>query len=441
MQCVEEGKLDLDAPAKTYAPDIGKLKVLDGFDADGKPRLRAPKRDITTRMLMLHTAGFGYDFFNENYNRLAREHGQPSVITASKASLMTPLLFDPGDEWEYGTNIDWCGQIVEAVRGKRLGEVMRERIFEPLGMKDTAFSLTPSMRSRLAGMHQRGADGSLTAIPFELPQEPEVHMGGHGLYATVGDYCRFIRMWLNDGAGENGRVLKAETVHTAVMNGLGNKKIKMLPGVTPSLSNDAEFFPGMPKSWCYTFMINDEVAPTGRPAGALGWAGLANLFYWIDRENGLGGFWATQILPFADPASFAGYMDFETAVYQGIDGQEGGIEPSAVKRRRHATVAVISRRSWAARRGRGDCCRTRAPSVRTPRSMRIQLRSRGPCSRRRSSPHRPCRTTRRLRPRLPGRACRIAPEAMRRCSRLIRASGCPFFGSATTRPSSSPGRP
>jgi methyl acetate hydrolase len=116
MQCVEEGKLDLDAPAKNYAPDIGKLQVLDGFDAAGKPKLRAPKRDITTRMLMLHTAGFGYDFFNENYNRLASEHGQPSVITASKASIMTPLLFDPGDRWEYGTNLDWCGQVVEGIR-------------------------------------------------------------------------------------------------------------------------------------------------------------------------------------------------------------------------------------------------------------------------------------------------------------------------------------
>jgi methyl acetate hydrolase len=323
LQCVEEARLDLDAPAKTYAPDIGKLQVLDGFDADGKPRLRAPKRDITTRMLMLHTAGFGYDFFNENYNRLAREHGQPSVITASKASLMTPLLFDPGDEWEYGTNIDWAGQVVEAIRGKRLGEVMAERIFAPLGMQDTAFSLTPSMRGRLAGMHQREADGSLTPLPqFELPPDPEVHMGGHGLYATVGDYCRFIRMWLNDGAGEHGQVLKAETVQMAVKNGLGTKKIKMLPGVIPSLSNDAEFFPGMPKSWCYTFMINDEVAPTGRPAGALGWAGLANLFYWIDRANGIGGFWATQILPFADPASFGGYMDFETAAYRSTRGEQ-----------------------------------------------------------------------------------------------------------------------
>ena len=98
LQLVEEGRLDLDAPAKTYAPEIGKLQVLEGFDADGKPKLRAPKRDVTTRMLLLHTAGFGYDFFNETYNRLAQEHGQPSVITATKASLNTPLLFDPGDD-------------------------------------------------------------------------------------------------------------------------------------------------------------------------------------------------------------------------------------------------------------------------------------------------------------------------------------------------------
>src|SRR5262249_19411993 len=108
LQCVEEGKLDLDAPAKTYVSGIVTLEVLEGFDAAGKAKLRAPKRDITTRMLMVHTAGLGYDFFNANYLRLAQEHGQPSVITCSKASLMTPLLFDPGDRWEYGSNIDWC---------------------------------------------------------------------------------------------------------------------------------------------------------------------------------------------------------------------------------------------------------------------------------------------------------------------------------------------
>ena len=317
LQCVEEGKLDLDAPAKTYVPDIGKLQVLDGFDGAGKPKLRAPKRDITTRMLMLHTAGLGYDIFNAAYNRLAREHGQPSVTTCTKASIMTPLLFDPGDKWEYGSNIDWCGQIVESIRGKRLGEVMKERIFVPLGMEDIAFSLSPSMRQRLAVIHQREADGSLTPLPdLQLPPDPELHMGGHGLYASIGEYMKFIRMWLNDGAGPHGRVLKKETVEAAVRNGLqSHQKVVMLPGVIKSLSNDAEFFPGLRKSWSYTFMVNDEEAPTGRPAGALGWAGLANSFFWIDRKSGLGGYWATQILPFADPTSFSGYMDLETAAY------------------------------------------------------------------------------------------------------------------------------
>jgi methyl acetate hydrolase len=156
LQCVEEGLLDLDAPARTYVPAIGDLQVIEGFEADGTPRLRPPKREVTTRALLLHVAGFGYDFFDPVYERLARERGQPSVITASRAALMTPLLFDPGDRWQYGTNIDWAGQVVEAIRGKRLGEVMRERLFEPLGMFETTFSLTPELRRRLATIHQIG---------------------------------------------------------------------------------------------------------------------------------------------------------------------------------------------------------------------------------------------------------------------------------------------
>lgn len=318
LQCVEEGLLDLDAPARDYVPAIGKLQVLDGFDSAGKPMLRAPKSDVTTRQLMLHTGGFGYDFFNEKYRRMAEEHGQPSIVAATRAAIETPLLFDPGEKWEYGSNIDWVGQVVEAIRGKRLGDVMRERIFAQLGMEEIAFTRTPSMKERSATIHARTADGGLSPMDgFELPDNPEVDMGGHGLYATIPEYMKFIRMWLNDGAGPNGRVLKPETVAWAVRNGLQeHQKVGMLPGVIASLSNDAEFFPGQSKSWSYTFMVNDEQAPTGRPAGAIGWAGLANSFYWIDRQNGVGGYWATQILPFGDPVSFGGYLDFETAVYQ-----------------------------------------------------------------------------------------------------------------------------
>jgi len=318
LQCVEEGLLDLDAPAKNYAPALGKLQVLDGFDDAGNPITRAPKRDVTTRMLMLHTAGFGYDFFNAQYNRLAEDHGQPSVITASRGSIETPLLFDPGDQWEYGTNIDWAGQVVEGVRGKRLGEVMKDHVFDPLGMSDIGFVMNPSMASRRATIHLRGQDGSLDPqTDLVLTQEPEVDMGGHGLYSTVGEYMKFIRMWLNDGDGANGRVLKKETVAMAVKNGLkDHQKVVALPGVIPWLSNEAEFFPGLKKSWSFTFMVNDEQAPTGRPANSIGWAGLANLYYWIDQKNGIGGFWATQILPFADASSFGGYIDFESTAYK-----------------------------------------------------------------------------------------------------------------------------
>ncbi len=320
LQLVEAGSLDLDAPASQYVPALDEVQVLDGFDDAGQPVLRAPKTAITTKHLLLHTAGFGYDFFNANYNRMATEHGQPSIVTASRRSLNTPLLFDPGEQWEYGSNIDWAGQVVEAITGKRLGEVMQERVFGPLGMTESAFTLTETTRPRLAAMHQRQDDGSLVRTDFQLP-EPEVDMGGHGLLSTVPDYLRFIRMWLNDGASESGeQVLAKETIEFAVTNKLDDLKVKGLPGVIPSLSNDAEFFPGQSKSWAYTFMVNDEDAPTGRPAGSIAWAGLANLYYWIDRRNDIGGFWGTQIFPFADGNSVGGYLEMETNVYNALKG-------------------------------------------------------------------------------------------------------------------------
>lgn len=319
LQLVERGQLDLDAPAANYAPAIGELQVIEGFDSVGEPLLRPPKTQVTTRQLLTHTGGFGYDFFSETYSRLATEQGQPSVTTASRASITTPLLFDPGDRWEYGSNIDWVGQVVEGITGKRLGEVFDSEIFGPLGIESFTFALDDPRRAKLAEIHARSDDGSLSPMGLELPSPPEIDMGGHGLYGTVGDYLKFIRMWLNDGRGPNGQVLKPETVADAVRSHLpSDLSVTALPGVIPSLSNDAEFFPGVPKSWSLAFMVNEEQAPTGRPAGAQGWAGLANLFYWIDRENGVGGFWATQILPFGDATSFTSYLAFEQAYYDSV---------------------------------------------------------------------------------------------------------------------------
>ena len=317
LQCVEEGLVDLDAPASEYVPEIAELQVAEGIDSNAAPVLRAPSTPVTTRMLLLHTAGLGYSFFSDLYAGLLAETGQPDIIGATKASLMSPLLFEPGTQFNYGTNIDWAGLVVEAVRGKRLGDVMGERIFTPLGMNDTAFTMTPSMAGRLAAVHQR-TEGALAPTELVLPQDPELDMGGHGLYSTMPDYTRFLRMWLRDGDGEHGRVLQPATVAAAAVNGLGDLKVSTIKTSIPALSHDAEFFPGQSKSWAYSFMVNDEEAPTGRSAGSLSWAGLANLYYRIDREAGVAGIWGSQVLPFMDPAAVDNFLEFETAVYQSM---------------------------------------------------------------------------------------------------------------------------
>jgi len=243
--------------------------------------------------------------------------GIPSVTECKNKALTLPLVADPGERWEYGLNVDWAGKMIEAVSGRKLGQHLKENIFEPLGMTSTAFRITPEMRSRLAGTHLRGPDGKLAAFPFEIPQEPEFEMGGGGLYGTMGDYLRFVRMVLNGGQLDGERVLKPETVASLSLNHMGNCRVGLLKAAIP-LTNDAEFFPGTQKSWSLAFQINHEPVFTGRPAGGLMWAGLANSYYWIDPATGVGGVYATQIFPFADVQSVPLYYAFETAVYDSL---------------------------------------------------------------------------------------------------------------------------
>jgi methyl acetate hydrolase len=318
MQLVEEGKIRLSDDAGKYVPEIDAIQVLDGFDSNGNPRTRAPKRKITINDLMLHTSGLCYEFFSEDDLKYRNAKSIPTVVSSSFDSIRTVLLHDPGAAWTYGVNIDWLGKIVEQQRGKRLGEVMKDRIFDPLGMQDIGFQMSDTMKKRRVTIHDRSADGKLTPLPdLALPDPPPMDMGGHGIYSTVGEYMKFIRMVLNDGNGPHGRVLKAETVEHMCQDGLQSLGLSAGGWTTsiPSLSNAGEFFPGMEKGWSYTFMTNREQAPSGRPAGSLMWAGLANLFFWIDRKKGIGGYWATQILPFQDASSYPGFVEFETAVY------------------------------------------------------------------------------------------------------------------------------
>jgi len=315
MQLVEQDKLDLDAPAGKICPWLNEVQVLAGFDDEGQPITRAPKSAVTLRNLLTHTSGFVYELWNANDLRWREVTGAPSLFTLQNAALCTPLAFDPGEQWEYGTGIDWAGKMVEQVSGMTLGEYFDANLTGPLGMTDTAFTPSPSMLSRAAGLHVRLPDGSLVPTELPAPESPEFEMGGGGLQATMGDYGKFIRMMLNDGEADGTRVLRADTVAQMSRNNIGALRVKELSTVAPHLSNNAEFFPGEAKSWGLTFQINETAVNTGRSAGTLMWAGLANSFFWIDRQQGVGGAYLSQILPFGDEKSLKLFFDLERAVY------------------------------------------------------------------------------------------------------------------------------
>lgn len=318
MQLVERGALSLDSPAGEVCPDIAAAQVLTGFDDNGEPLTRAPASPVTLRQLLTHTSGYSYHMWDPTLLQWLRKTGSPDISTQQKAALRQPLMFDPGTQWRYGIGVDWAGQLVEAASGMRLENYFAEHLTGPLGMSDTRFDYNDAMFSRAAHLHIRSADGALTPLPVEQSDEREFDEGGGGLKGTMTDYGRFIRMILNDGQLDGTRVLQADTVQTMCSNQIGKLRVLPMQSCVPAVSNDGEFFPGDPKSWGLSFQINEAPGYTGRPAGTLMWAGLANSYYWIDRQNGIGGAYLSQILPFADQASSALFFEMEAAVYSSL---------------------------------------------------------------------------------------------------------------------------
>ena len=318
MQLVEQGKLALDRPVGDLLPELAAPQILEGFDEAGEPKLRRASRPITLRHLITHTSGFVYDIWNAEMGRFMEKRGIPGVISCQNAALALPLAFEPGDRWDYGIGIDWTGKAVERTSGQRLGDYFAEHLFQPIGMTDTAFKLTPAHRARLVGMHARGADGALSPMEFELPQEPEFQMGGGGLYGTAADYLAFARVFLNRGRADGGEVLRPQTVELMSRNAIGDINVRRLVTAVPPYSNDAEFFPGMIKKWGIGFMISTEAVPGGRGAGSLAWAGLGNTYFWIDPATGVAGVILMQLVPFADAKSLALFNAFEKAVYAAL---------------------------------------------------------------------------------------------------------------------------
>ena len=319
MQQVEQGRLSLDQPAGEILPNLAQPQVLEGFDANGQPKLRPARKPVTLRNLLTHSAGFVYDTWNADMNRFYQVTGLPPARTGKLAALDAPLAFEPGERWEYGINIDIAGRMVEAASGEDLETYMRRHLFEPLGMVDTGYVPRPDWAPRMATVHSRGADGGLTPLDIPLPTaKPEFFPGGGGLYSTAGDYLTFLQALMHGGRYNGAQILKPETVALMAQNHMGPLDVLPMISSNPRMSNDVELFPGMSKKWGLSFLINTQDSPHGRSAGSLAWAGINNTYYWLDPKKRVAGVLMTQVLPFADK-TVLGLLDrFEAAVYRAI---------------------------------------------------------------------------------------------------------------------------
>jgi methyl acetate hydrolase len=315
MQLVEQGKLKLDEPAGTYIPELGSLQVLHGFDpATGKPILQPATKPVTLRRLLTHTSGFVYDTWDADMLRYEKEAGVNFPL--GTVAPLTPLMFEPGSRWQYGTSADWSGRLVEAVTGYTLEQYFQKYILEPLDMKDTGFSVPAAKFDRMVSEYTRQPDGSLVENPRTLPPPPKAFNGGGGLYSTAGDYVRFMQMILLRGHGPNGaQILRPKTLQMMETIQTGDLSAGKLKTSRPNISSDVDFHPGFKDGFGFGFLINSEGYDGRRSAGSLAWGGVANTYFWIDPRKGVAGVIMMQFLPFADKEALAVLGDFERAVY------------------------------------------------------------------------------------------------------------------------------
>ncbi|ETI26882.1 hypothetical protein G647_09981 [Cladophialophora carrionii CBS 160.54] len=328
MQLVEQGRLSLDDADQvaSLCPEIKNLSVLQ---ADGE--LVPAKKGVTLRMLLAHTAGFGYTFFNEGL----RDHSKPvgyDEFSGHIKDLVQPLVHQPGEGWEYGVNIDWAGICVERATNMSLNNYFQRHIFQPLGLKNISMFPNAQMKARLAYMNARTPDGQLQPRdhllhrPLVVESEQDiatcVNSGGAGAFALPREYCQILATLLNDGTSPitGAQILKKETVDLMFQNQIPefpNFGRQGIPPAKADLTNAIpDLYPGKEQGWGLTFMLSD--GPTGRSTGTAHWAGLPNLYWWCDRAKGVAGIICSQVLPFADPQVLGLWVNLESGVYGGL---------------------------------------------------------------------------------------------------------------------------
>lgn len=326
VMLMEEGVLQLDHTVARYIPAFEKTEVWNGGSASAY-ETRKPNRPILVKDLFLHTSGLTYGHLHQHEaDALYRKEkiGRPDETLAEVCSRIArlPLVFSPGERWNYGVSTDVLARIVEIISGQTLDVFLRERIFEPLDMLDTGFFVPEDKLDRLVAYYQKDpqtGDVSLSdgagADSQAFARQPTLLMGGGGLVSTVRDYLRFCQCLLNGGTLNGARLISPKSWAFMAQNHLPDgQTIKQMGDETFSETRmDGN---GFGLGGAVVTNVADTMAPCS--AGSFSWGGMANTYFWIDPMEELIAIQMTQMAP---STAYPIRPQFTALVYAALDAQ------------------------------------------------------------------------------------------------------------------------
>jgi CubicO group peptidase (beta-lactamase class C family) len=299
MMLYEEGHFQLEDPIAKYIPEFSEMQVMIPDTANDSYTLETARNPITIRHLLNHTSGLTYRFWmqphisdiyleNDIYNGLGMSEGNIGDMVKRLAKL--PLVNHPGEGWNYGLNMDVLGYLVEIISEKQFDDFLEERLFTPLGMKDTYFYLPKEKESRLVQLYAGDNEGNINRITGESSDRiyadyslhasnTEHFAGGGGLVSTAQDYFIFLQMILNKGSIHGQQIFKPETVELFTSEQVGDM---------------FQWWPGY--GFGFGFAISRGTEATTDPCGkgTFRWLGYLNTHFWADPENNVIGIYLTQ---------------------------------------------------------------------------------------------------------------------------------------------------
>lgn len=299
LQLVEKGLIGLDDPLDKLMPEMTSIPILTETG-----ELVEAKKSITLRNLLTHTAGFGYEFLDDRLQSFDKSKWKYDDL---------PRLFEAGERWQYGTNTDWVGKIVEKISGEDLETYLRNHITGPLQMNSTWFNVPDNLKENVVSWGVRDSIGfkEYPRIPEEVVTE---YSAGGGLFSSPKDYLTFLNCIMNDGKYDGGQILKPETVEMMFENQLEGFSLNFEISES-GLPETVGRFPDESDTYGLAWAIENSEDELVRNKGAVYWAGIANSYYTLDKDKGIAVVYFTQFQPFNDKVSYDFYRLFEKEVY------------------------------------------------------------------------------------------------------------------------------